>query len=303
MPPSKKNPIGIIDIGSNSVRFVVYEPPYIGEYPVFNEKVQCGLGRDLNRTGRLNKAGMACTIEALAGFQAIAKAMKVKAIHAIGTAALRDAKDGVAFADIIRTETGFKLRVISGEEEAKLAATGILGLFPRARGVVGDLGGGSLELAHISGGKKSEKVSAPVSLPLGTLRIMNRKSRGAYIEKHLSALPRALLGHKTFYAVGGTWRALGHIHRMNENKIPHTENFYRVDARAMAGFAAMIARQTKAALIKDYHVDHKRAELLPAAALLMAHVLARLQPEEVVITRTSLRDGFLHALVRGENSL
>jgi exopolyphosphatase/guanosine-5'-triphosphate,3'-diphosphate pyrophosphatase len=287
-------PIGILDIGSNSIRFVVFEPPYIGERPVFNEKVQCGLGRDLAAQNRLCKKGMKCAIDSLLGFKSLAQAMVIKNLHIVGTAALRDAKDGRAFAKTIREKTGLKINIIDGQKEAYYAALGVMTFFPDAKGVVGDLGGGSLELARID----NKMVTSQSSYALGTLRIMGQKQKKQYINDQLAKISGELRQEKLFYAVGGTWRMLAGLHMADKGKAGYALRGYKIAAKDMIEFAEKIAEKDQDTLVKKYHVEKGRAELLPYSALLLAKLLQRLNSKTVIISDTSLREGVLFEAVQ-----
>ncbi|MGZ8307445.1 MAG: Ppx/GppA phosphatase family protein, partial [Allosphingosinicella sp.] len=161
-------PMAIVDIGSNSVRLVVYSGAPRAPSIIFNEKVLAGLGQGLGETGMLGKAPMTRALAALRRFRLLVGQMEVRDVRVLATAAVRDASNGDAFLGEVRA-LGFEPRVISGEEEGRLAGEGVLSGFPQADGLVGDLGGGSLELAEVRGGA----VHASLSLPFGVLRIGN----------------------------------------------------------------------------------------------------------------------------------
>ena len=137
-------PIGVIDIGSNSVRLVVYEGAVRSPTPLFNEKVLCGLGRSVATTGRLGAESIERALTALARFRAIARVLGVKNLRAIATAAVREAGDGREFIARGERAAGVAIQTLSGEREAELAAAGIEMGFRNPLGVAGDLGGGSL---------------------------------------------------------------------------------------------------------------------------------------------------------------
>jgi exopolyphosphatase/guanosine-5'-triphosphate,3'-diphosphate pyrophosphatase len=162
-------PVGIIDIGSNSVRFVAYGGAERVPSVLFNEKLMAALGRGVVRDGKLSDAAMARTLEALARFRQLAKEMKLKRLHTVATAAVRDASNGKAFLKQI-AEIGLKPRVISGDEEAELAGLGVVSAIPNANGIVADLGGGSLELIGVARGAVGEGSTG--SLPLLGGRIL-----------------------------------------------------------------------------------------------------------------------------------
>ena len=148
--PVRWKRIGVMDVGSNSVRLVVYDVRGRAMQPRFNEKVLAGLGRGLNATGRLHKEGIEIAIAALARFASITRAQKVEALFPFATAAVREAADGKEFVDRVKKETGVTLRVLSGADEARFAAEGVLAGTPGIDGIAGDLGGSSLELARLA---------------------------------------------------------------------------------------------------------------------------------------------------------
>lgn len=283
------SPIGIFDIGSNSVRFVVYAPPFHKQRDLFNEKVQCSLGKDLTSTGRLYPAGKQRALKALQGFKVIAEAMDVSQFYAVGTAALRDAEDGDDFVNDVQQQTGFKIHIISGEEEAMLSAKSVLSDFPEADGIIGDLGGGSLELACI----KRQSIISPVSYPLGVLRIMAQENQQSYIEQQISDLPDDLKNQRSFYMVGGTWRALAHLHMQDTQQ--HNQNLagYTVAQEDMRYFAKRISLMPPEDILEKYVVSPKRATMLPSASNLMVQLAKNLNFDNIVVSTTGLRNGLL----------
>ncbi|HZH05478.1 MAG TPA: hypothetical protein VEY69_02280, partial [Lautropia sp.] len=198
-------PVGIIDIGSNSIRFVAYAGSQRVPSTLFNEKVSAGLGRELASTGRLPAKAMDQAIQALARFRLLAREMKLKRLDVVATAAVRDADNGDEFLARARA-AGIEPKVISGEEEARLAALGVISAIPQARGVVADLGGGSLELTPVANGK----AGAGISLPLGVLRVGADASAKQIVSILRTAIPPAILAaaaEHTLYLVGGSFRA------------------------------------------------------------------------------------------------
>src|SRR5579864_5780696 len=167
--------IAVIDIGSNSLRLVVFERLNATLLPLLNEKVMCGLGRGIARTGRLNRDGVELAYANLQRFVALARALEVDHLMAIATAAVREASDGHEFAAEIERQCSIPVRIVDGAEEARLSAAGVLAGIPGADGVVGDLGGGSVELVRIDGSRPREHgataIGEGISLPLGPLRL------------------------------------------------------------------------------------------------------------------------------------
>ena len=158
----------IIDIGSNSVRLMVYDQLGRAPMPRFNEKSLCRLAEGLAQTGAIAPDGFRRTVEAVRRFRAIAEAMGVGKLDVTATEATRRASNGPALAKAISAETGLAVRILSGAEEARYATLGVISGFFRPVGTVGDMGGGSLEVAEAIDDRVGERW---VSLPLGALPV------------------------------------------------------------------------------------------------------------------------------------
>src|SRR5437660_6048996 len=207
-------PVAVIDIGSNSVRLVVYEGLTRSPTPIFNEKVLAGLGREVQSTGLLSADAVDKALGALRRFRALADAIGVKRLWVLATAACRDASNGRAFIAEAQRICGTKVDVLSGRREANYSALGVVSGVHRPDGIVGDLGGGSLELIDVHG----SRIKTGVTLPLGGLALQDRSGRSMKkaekIVKDAFDDLKLLRGGegRTFYAVGGTWRALAQLH-------------------------------------------------------------------------------------------
>jgi exopolyphosphatase / guanosine-5'-triphosphate,3'-diphosphate pyrophosphatase len=160
-------PVGVIDIGSNSVRLVVYEGISRSPTPIFNEKVLCGLGREVSTKGKLNPDAVESAIAALKRFRALCDVLEVGDLRVVATAAVREAKDGAAFIREAEKACRTSIEVLSGKREARLAALGVIASVYRPDGVAGDLGGGSLELVEVRG----DEIGIGVTLPFGGLAL------------------------------------------------------------------------------------------------------------------------------------
>ena len=165
-----KGRVGIIDVGSNSIRLVVYERASRAPLPVFNEKVLCGLARGLDATGRLNPEGVEMALANIDRFTTLAHNMKVTSLDLLATAAVRDAADGADFMRELASRPGIKPHIVSGQDEARFSGYGVICGMPDASGVMGDLGGGSLELVAVGQGKLGNSST----LPVGPLRLCRR---------------------------------------------------------------------------------------------------------------------------------
>ena len=289
--------IAVIDVGSNSVRMVVFDGAERSPAIYFNEKVLCGLGADLSKTGRLSEAGKIRALDALDRFKALADGMdSLRVIDAVGTAALRDAEDGEAFVDQLQHRTGLDLRVASGADEARLAAQGVVIGEPDASGVVADIGGASMELVELNDGV----VGHGVTTPLGPLRFDPMATDAdTRIDGVLEAAVTAPGGGRRFakgrdlHIVGGSWRALVKAH-MASRKYPlrvlHGFSLPGREARAMADWGA---RLTVEAVREHTSSSERRAVVTPGAARVLARLIRALDPKRVTLSAFGLREGVL----------
>ncbi len=298
LPRQRRDRVGVIDIGSNSLRLVVYDRLCRSPVPIFNEKILCGLGKDVGETGRLNPDGFAAALENLHRFKQLLGAMEVERVDVLATAAVREAGDGPAFVDRITRECGLDVQVISGQEEGRLAALGVLSGIPGADGIVGDLGGGSLELAGIDGGVLGEQVT----LPLGPFRMghlkLGRPEADLFVDRALDRIDwLADLAGRSFYPVGGAWRALAKVLLARTDHPVKVIQHLAADPEELAELAGLIARQGRASLEKLPGVPKRRLETLPAAAQVMKGVLARIRPRTVIFSANGVREGHMFDLL------
>lgn len=294
--------IAVIDIGSNSIRLVVYDGLKRAPLPVFNEKVMCGLGRGVARTGHLHPEGVAQAVQNLVRFRQLADGMRVARIDVLATAAVREASDGAAFIEAVERGTGLTVQVIPGEEEARLAALGVLSGTPEADGVVGDLGGGSLELVAI----EDHDIRNRVTLPLGPLRLVEQGTpRQAnvirFVDEQFEGLPWLDQARdRDFYPVGGSWRAIAKLHMEQSNHPLHIIHHYTQPAATIREFAGFVARQSRSSLEKMAGASRRRSDTLPFAALVLERFLRIAEPERVVFSAFGLREGHLFGLLPPE---
>lgn len=306
---------GVIDVGSNSVRLVVYRIDGRSMTPILNEKVMAGLGRDVARKGTLSRSGVEIAIAALKRFSTLIDALKVRDVFAVATAAVRDATDGPEFVARVEAETGFKLRVLSGEDEARLSALGVAGGSPEAQGIVGDLGGASLELVEI--GPKG--LGRGETFPLGPLTLAEGAEfdYGA-VSDHVSEVldKTKLLGKRggSFYAVGGAWRALGRIDIALSNHPLGVLHQHEMNRNQVMKVVDVVRKQSKRSLEKLEEAAAKRADTLPYAAVVLERVMMAGSFDRVVLSAFGLREGVLlermseealavHPLIAGAEAL
>jgi len=293
-------PIGVIDVGSNSVRLVVYEGAVRALTPVFNEKVLCGLGRSVATTGSLGEEAVERALAALARFKAIARILSVKNLMVIATAAVRDAQNGPSFIQRGERILDTSIEILSGEKEARLAAQGIMMGFVDDDGIAGDLGGGSLELVDLA----KDRLKEEATLPLGGLRLIDQT--GDKIEKALPLVDEAVarigwLGNgrgRPFFAVGGTWRALAKIHMEHINYPLRVMHGYSIPTRDAIEFCQLVRRTKKLSSLPGMgEVARARREVLPYGALVLERLLEALAPSEVIFSVFGIREGLLFSLM------
>ena len=284
----------VIDIGSNSVRLVVYRLEGRAIWTVFNEKVLAGLGRDLARTGTLSPEGIETALAAVRRFRAVLESVQPGAVFVAATAAVRDASDGPGFVKRVQDETGYRIRVLSGMEEANYAALGVLAGAPLAQGVVGDLGGSSLELTTVGQGRVGEGIT----LPLGPLALAASgpfdpvKVRSA-VERHLDQVDARRFKTDIFHAVGGAWRNLALLQMRMSDYPLRIVHQYGLSAQEAQDAARFISQQSKGSLDRIEGMSRKRSETLPYAATVLDCLIDRLGIQEISLSAFGLREGLL----------
>ncbi len=297
------SPVAVIDIGSNSVRLVIYDDLSRAPFPRFNEKSLCGLGRDLDTSDLLPADAIAATVNAVHRYCAIAQAMQAHRIDILATEAVRRAANGHELTGAIESRTGHPVRLLSGAEEAHYAALGVVAGIWRPSGVVGDLGGGSLELTRLfTDDEGRTRVSEGyASLPLGALRLqplMAREPRTVRDRLDTTFAERPWgVGERPerLYVVGGGWRALARVHLASITAPLKIVHGLELELDAARGLARTIVKADPAAIRQLPGVPSRRADTIQAAALVLDRLLKALNPERVVFSALGLREGWLYA--------
>lgn len=288
--------IAVIDVGSNSLRLVVFEQLGATLLTLLNEKVMCALGRGIASTGRLNRDGVELALTNLQRFVALARALKVEHLAIVATAAVREAADGANFAERAERLCGVPVRIISGAEEARLSATGVLAGIRNARGLVGDLGGGSIELVQVDSAAENP-IGSGLSLPLGPLRLAetadNRKALAEIVDRALAgaAVLREAAG-QTLYLVGGAWRAIARLHMEQTNYPLHIIHEYVLPRHAAVDFLDVVAGQSRRSLERVATINRRRLEVVPLAAFVLRRLIAVGRPDRIVFSAFGLREGY-----------
>lgn len=284
----------IIDIGSNSVRMVVYGGSNRAPQVLANEKVTARLGKGLSETGRMSDDSIALALSGLARFALILRDLDITDVETVATAASRDASNGAEFISKVEA-LGLNVRLLSGEVEARNSALGVIGAFPGAEGVVADLGGGSLELVAIDG----DEPRPGSSLPIGSLRLAALREGGD--EKFHARIGKALKGAgwsepcgKTLYLVGGTWRTMAVLAMRDQGHPLSDPHGLTIDAATALKLARRTAKTSSEALKAIPRVSAMRAQILPDAAALLVCLVKILKPERLVFSAWGLREGLLY---------
>ncbi|MBL4748265.1 MAG: Ppx/GppA family phosphatase [Magnetovibrio sp.] len=287
--------VAVVDIGSNSVRLVVYDAPMRLPIPMYNEKSQCALGRGLGESGVLNPDGVKCALRSLQRFVGLAKSMGVATLEMVATAAIREAKDGPDFVKRVQDSLGIKIKVLSGEEEAKYAALGLLMGVPDADGVIGDLGGGSLDLVGLDRGKFNKSAT----FALGHLRLF--EVSGGHPERARVLVGEALEGltwlkkvkGRTLYAAGGSWRSIARILIDHTGHPLHVVDNFSMDANEARGILHLISGSGRHSLKLIPGIPNKRIDTLPFAAAALEGMLIATEAKTLQFSGFGMREGVL----------
>ncbi|TRD16675.1 Ppx/GppA family phosphatase [Palleronia caenipelagi] len=288
--------VAVIDIGSNSIRLVVFDGAARSPAYFFNEKVMAGLGRGYVETGRLNPEGKERALAAMRRFARLIDGVGARPVIAVATAAMREAEDGPEFCQQVLRETGIHIRVIDGAEEARLSSQGVLVGWPDARGLVCDIGGSSLEMAEVGDGQIGRRDTSP----LGPLRLQGlpggKKGLKAEIKTHLKRL------HEMFddsypdriFLVGGSWRAIARVDMARRNYPLHVLHEYRITPKHARATIKFIEAHSTDELRAMTGVGESRMALVPLAAQVLKIIIRIFKPRELAISSYGIREGLLY---------
>ncbi len=297
MEPPKYRPVAVVDIGSNSVRLVVYDGLRRSPTPVFNEKILCGLGRGIAITGKLDATAMVRATAALKRFRTLAKQIGCQQVYAVATAAAREASNGAEFIEQAEKSLGAGIEILTGKEEARYAALGVIAGIPDADGIVGDLGGGSLELIDVKEGKLFDGVT----LPLGPLRLIDMSGDNVgrarkLVDEYLNdAKVLQGLNGRSFYAVGGTWRNLARVHLAHAGYPLHVLHQYTMTRQQARSIAELVSGMSSAAIKDVKDVSKSRSSTMPFGSMVLERLIEIGKPRDIVCSVYGVREGYLYA--------
>ena len=287
--------VGVVDVGSNSVRLVVFDGAARSPAYFYNEKIMCALGRGLDQSGRLNPQGRVRALAAIRRFQLLAEGMKLAPLTAVATAAVREAEDGPAFCEEVLRETGLRVWVIDGAEEARLSAQGVLLGWPDAQGLVCDIGGSSMELARLCDGQVGRRITSA----LGPLKLQNvaggRKGLKTHVRNVIAGLLEDMGGaHDRLYLVGGSWRAIARLDMERRSYPLHVLHEYRMTPRSVRATLDWFARQDPARVRARTGTSEARLSLIPVASVVLGELIRAFRPREIAVSSYGIREGMLY---------
>lgn len=287
--------VGVIDVGSNSVRLVVFDGAARSPAYFYNEKIMCALGAGMAHSGRLNPDGRKRALAAIDRFVHLAKGMGVPKLTAVATAAVRDASDGEEFCNEVLEKTGQKIWIIDGLEEARLSAQGVLLGWPGSYGLVCDIGGSSMELAEISGGHVGKRVSSD----LGPLKLREltggKKGRSRHIKEMLAKMSDALgPQHNRLFLVGGSWRAFARVDMLRRGYPLHVMHEYRMSTTDIRETIAYLGEHDHTEIRERAGISASRMALLPYAAEVLKRIISIFKPKDIAVSSYGIREGMLY---------
>jgi exopolyphosphatase / guanosine-5'-triphosphate,3'-diphosphate pyrophosphatase len=284
----------IVDIGSNTIRLVVFGGAVRVPIILYNEKVIAGLGRGVVSDGHLAESAMAVALAGLARFKVLIDSMDVSSLRVVATAAVRDAQNGAEFLGRVHA-LGLPVELLSGDEEARASGYGVISEIPGADGVVADLGGGSLELVRVAQGH----ISQLVSLPLGILNVPGIRARGeGTLRRHIQTLvaqnPWAWRSHNLpLYLVGGSWRSLARVH-IHQTGFPlPVIGRHSMKPEEVRPLSDAIQVMDRAAIKAIPAMPNGRVPMVADAAALLAALVEAISPSEIITCAFGLREGLM----------
>ncbi len=285
--------VGVVDVGSNSVRLVIFDGAARSPAYFYNEKIMAALGAGVTETGRLNPEGRVRALVAIKRFQKLAEGLAMKPLTAVATAAVREAEDGPEFCAEVMRETGLKLWVIDGTEEARLSAQGVLLGWPDATGTVCDIGGSSMELATLKAGQ----IGTCVTSQLGPLRLQalpSKKARKAHIKAVIEELAGQIEERRDrLYLVGGSWRAIARLDMERRGYPLHVLHEYRMTPKSVRATVDWVAERELEELRVLTGTSEARLSLVPLAGEVLKQLVRTLKPREIAVSSYGIREGML----------
>ena len=288
--------IAIIDIGSDTVRFQIFENFKDNQVAIFNKKITCGLGKDLIKNNKLNKDSIKKAMNALYYIKELIDSSKIKNYEIFATEAVRVAKNRDAFIADAENILKKKIHVLTGDEEAKYSAMGCIVGLKKSNGLVADLGGGSLELAEV----KKKEVMNTLSLPLGVHRAKSKNNK--IIDKFKSSLQNTeWLNENKFKRViltGGTWRAIVKLYFDKYNYPLKVIHHFKPDFDNFVLMLEEVSNFKKKDLLQYSLITKDKTPFIRYAAKLALEIINKVSAKQVVISYTAIREGYISEKIK-----
>ena len=286
--------VGVLDVGSNSVRLVIFDGAARSPAYFYNEKILCGLGASLAETGKLDPEGRRRALLAIRRFSFLAGSMGLEPLNCVATAAVRNAIDGPEFCREVLSETGLRLGVASGEREARLSAQGVLLGWPDAEGLVCDIGGSSMELAEIKCGRIRNCMTSGLG-PLALRRAAGETGLGKFIGRELKSL-RSRIGRRfpVLFLVGGSWRVIARLDMERRNYPLKVLHEYKMTKSSVIDTVKWIRHADLETLRANLSISPERMSLIPTASAVLKSLVRNFEPEEIAVSSYGIREGLLY---------
>ena len=286
--------VGVLDVGSNSVRLVIFDGAARSPTYFYNEKILCGLGASLAETGRLDPEGRRRALKAIRRFSLLARSMGLEPLNCVATAAVRNAIDGSEFCKDVLDQTGLALEVASGEREARLSAQGVLLGWPDAEGLVCDIGGTSMELAEIANGRIRNCATSDLG-PLALTRAAGETGLGKFIGRELKNL-RSRIGRRfpVLFLVGGSWRVIARLDMERRNYPLKVLHEYKMTKSSVIETVKWIRSADLDGLRSGLSISQERMSLVPIASAVLKSLVRNFDPEEIAVSSYGIREGLLY---------
>ncbi len=293
--PERSAPYGLLDMGSNSLRLVIYEPRFPWPRVYLDEKTMAALGHGLAETGRLDPRNQSIALESLKRFSALVRSTKVARVDAVATAAVRDASNGPEFVEQAQAVFGHPIKVAPGPQEALWGIKGVIAGAPEAQGIFADMGGGSLQVGLVD----PRKDGLRQSFPMGALRLLEQckgdsAKAHALIQRALERLSWLEQGKgKSLYLVGGAWRALALTH-MRDTGYPLTMvHGYNLKVEKVLPWLTMLKEASEKTLKALPIRQTRRRATLPFAAASLIALIEATRVSRIQFSAFGIRQGIM----------
>ncbi|MBI4833477.1 MAG: Ppx/GppA family phosphatase [Planctomycetes bacterium] len=301
--------LAVIDLGTNSVKLLIAKvnpPPHFRIVPLYERVVITRIGRNLKTTQRLDKSGSNKTLQLIKGFTRQCRKKNISDIFILGTNALREAKDSAEFIHELKRETGLRIKVVSGREEAYFSYLGAVDSLRKEKNLVIDIGGGSTELVYGIG----PKVKWWKSIPMGAVKLTELCVHSDPIlksdyDKLLKQIKRRLPAKATpkpvnCYGVGGTVVTLAAVAKKLKKLTPGKIEGYLLTRNKVTELLKLLCRMNITQRMEINGIEKERADIIPAGTAILSAIMDLWNIKTIKVSSRGLRYGFIknNALIK-----